>query len=84
MKDVNSVPRSPSQTSIGHGKVHDLVDKENLDVAAEFLNGVSDVSYSAKEEKALRWRLDKRLIPLLWFNVTLGAVDKSTISTGAL
>ncbi|KAL4967091.1 major facilitator superfamily domain-containing protein [Aspergillus stella-maris] len=63
---------------------HTEQSKKALDVAAVFLESTEYTAYTQKEEKALRWRLDKRLIPLLFFNVTLGAVDKSTISTGAL
>lgn len=32
----------------------------------------------------LRWKLDMRLVPILWFNVTLAAMDKVTTSTAAL
>lgn len=75
---VVSEPRDASNLKI--------VDERKLDVAAAFLNRFQgdDAEYTATEEKALRWRLDKRLIPILWFNITLGAVDKSTISTAAL
>ncbi|KAH8894525.1 MFS general substrate transporter [Thozetella sp. PMI_491] len=60
------------------------MEDKNLDIAAGFLSRFEDASYTPQEEKALRWRLDKRLIPILFFNITLGAVDKSTISMGAL
>ncbi|KAI1849649.1 hypothetical protein JX266_004598 [Neoarthrinium moseri] len=40
--------------------------------------------YSRKEEISLRWKIDRRLIPILWFNIILGAVDKVATSTGAL
>ncbi|KAK2036821.1 putative allantoate permease [Colletotrichum somersetense] len=35
-------------------------------------------------EFRLRWKLDLRLIPLLWLNITLPAMDKVTPSTAAL
>lgn len=39
------------------------------DVAAAFANYFeSHETYSDKEAKQLRWKLDYRLIPLLWFN----------------
>lgn len=58
----------------------------NIDVAAQYADHFADSgdTYSAKEEQRLRWKLDFRLVPLLWFNVTLGAMDKVTTATAAL
>lgn len=81
---VPSITDDVASTTVDHDTTSGKVDDKALDVAAAFLNRVDNTPYAAKEEKALRWRLDKRLIPILWFNITLGAVDKSTISTGAL
>ncbi|KAI1333755.1 putative allantoate permease [Xylariaceae sp. FL0016] len=56
------------------------------DVAAaytSYFEGADDF-YTRKEEKSLRWKLDRRLIPILWFNIILGATDKVSTSTGAL
>lgn len=55
------------------------------DVAAAytgFFNG--NESYTEAEVRSLRWKLDRRLIPLLCFNIVLGAMDKVSTSTGAL
>lgn len=67
--------------SVGFGNVTTA----NADVAAQYadqLNG--DNAYTKKEETRLRWKIDLRLVPLLWFNVTLAAMDKVTTSTAAL
>ncbi|KAK8014293.1 transporter [Apiospora arundinis] len=58
----------------------------NIDVAAQYAHRFADSgdTYSPKEEQRLRWKLDLRLVPLLWFNVTLGAMDKVTTATAAL
>ena len=57
----------------------------NVDVAAAYANQFADgEGYSQREWWRLRWKLDMRLVPLLWFNVTLGAMDKITTSTAAL
>ncbi|KAH7310833.1 MFS general substrate transporter [Stachybotrys elegans] len=55
------------------------------DVAARYANQFTDGnSYGIKEWRRLRWKLDLRLVPLLWFNITLGAMDKVTTATAAL
>ena len=55
------------------------------DVAAKYANMFANgESYSKEESTRLRWKLDMRLVPLLWFNVTLGAMDKVTTATAAL
>ena len=57
----------------------------DADIAASYANQFSgENAYTRKEETRLRWKLDLRLVPLLWFNVTLGAMDKVTTATAAL
>ncbi|CAJ2509251.1 Uu.00g142770.m01.CDS01 [Anthostomella pinea] len=60
----------------------------NADVAAAYTSyfdsSESNSGYSRAEERALRWKLDRRLIPILWFNIIIGATDKVSTSTGAL
>lgn len=58
------------------------VDGDIAAVYADQLTG--DNAYTRKEWVRLRWKLDMRFVPLLWFNVTLGAMDKVTTSTAAL
>ncbi|KAH7129824.1 putative allantoate permease [Dactylonectria estremocensis] len=69
-------------SSIGQG---DMANDGDGDIAARYANQLSgENSYTLREWKRLRWRLDLRLVPLLWFNVTLGAMDKVTTATAAL
>jgi hypothetical protein len=61
------------------------VSSGDVDIAATYANQfVGENAYTKKEETRLRWKLDLRLVPLLWFNVTLGAMDKVTTATAAL
>ncbi|KAM5342279.1 hypothetical protein ACJ41O_013245 [Fusarium nematophilum] len=70
--------------SIQHGKA-ESVGSSGADVAAKYANFFAgEESYSRQEWGRLRWKLDLRLVPLLWFNVTLGAMDKVTTATAAL
>ncbi|KAF2805001.1 putative allantoate permease [Mytilinidion resinicola] len=57
----------------------------DVDIAAAYAGQLDgENAYTRKEQVRLRWKLDLRLVPLLWFNVTLGAMDKVTTSTAAL
>ena len=74
-----------STSSVGVGKVETLEPSKDSDVAARYANMFSGGdSYSRTEWVKLRWKLDRRLVPLLWFNITLGAMDKVTTATAAL
>lgn len=55
-----------------------------LDVAAGYASYLGDEGYSAKEERSLMWKLDLRLIPILWLNVCFAAMDKVSTSTAAI
>lgn len=60
-------------------------DGDDVDIAAKYANQLEgENAYTRKEWLRLRWKLDLRLVPLLWFNVTLGAMDKVTTATAAL
>ncbi|KND86994.1 putative transporter [Tolypocladium ophioglossoides CBS 100239] len=68
--------------SIHPGKIDAASD---VDVAAAYANQFTDGDgYTKAEWSRLRWKLDLRLVPLLWFNITLGAMDKVTTATAAL
>ncbi|KAM3448636.1 hypothetical protein MY3296_007595 [Beauveria thailandica] len=54
------------------------------DEAAKYADVFNGETYSSREWVKLRWKLDLRLVPLLWFNITLGAMDKITTSTAVL
>jgi ACS family allantoate permease-like MFS transporter len=57
----------------------------DIDIAAGYADQLDvEDAYTTKEWTRLRWKLDMRLVPLLWFNVTLGAMDKVTTATAAL
>ncbi|KAF2023988.1 MFS general substrate transporter [Setomelanomma holmii] len=57
----------------------------DVDVAAAYAHHLTgENAYTRKEATRLRWKLDLRLVPLLWFNITLGAMDKVTTATAAL
>jgi ACS family allantoate permease-like MFS transporter len=57
----------------------------DTDIAAGYADQIDgEDAYTTKEWTRLRWKLDMRLVPLLWFNVTLGAMDKVTTATAAL
>ena len=61
---------------------HDLAKEDVAAELAEMFRGGE--GYTAEEERRLRWRLDFRLIPILWFNVVLPAMDKVSHGTAAL
>lgn len=64
------------------GTQHDLT-KE--DVAAQFADMFEGgEGYTSREVWRLRWKLDIRLIPILWVNVLLPAMDKVSHATAAL
>jgi hypothetical protein len=74
---------APSGTKdVGQGEVFDHSDAEIAATYADRLDGEN--AYTSQEEKRLRWKLDLRLVPILWLNVTLSAMDKVTTSTTAL
>lgn len=81
-KDITpNITAGDSSGSSTQGKGHVLGE----DVAAKYANVFTNGdTWSPKEWWRLRWKLDARLVPLLWFNVTLGAMDKVTTSTAAL
>ncbi|KAH7039556.1 putative allantoate permease [Microdochium trichocladiopsis] len=55
------------------------------DIAAALADQFSnEPDYDREEEVKLRWKLDLRLIPILWLNIVLPAMDKITPSTAAL
>ena len=63
----------------------DKVASKNADIAASYANQLAgENAYTEKEWRRLRWKLDLRLVPLLWFNITSGAMDKVTPASAAL
>ncbi|KIV99835.1 uncharacterized protein PV09_08504 [Verruconis gallopava] len=76
---------TPADMEDTHSVKIGSVTSATADVAAAYANQFTgEDTYTKKEETRLRWKLDLRLVPLLWFNVTLGAMDKVTTATAAL
>jgi hypothetical protein len=81
-KEVQSIAVT---SEYGHGEVDNLKHhNRDVDIAAAYADRLSgDDAYSHKEERRLRWKLDLRLVPILWMNVTLGAMDKQSTGTSS-
>lgn len=67
---------------VSQGQVFNHSDADVAAAYADRLDG--EDAYTAAEESRLRWKLDLRLVPILWLNITLSAMDKVTTSTAAL
>lgn len=74
MSDPNKVMSAADiedTTSVKMGEVASA----DVDVAAAYAHHLTgENAYTRKEATRLRWKLDLRLVPLLWFNVTLGTL----------
>ncbi|KAI1613447.1 MFS general substrate transporter [Exophiala viscosa] len=66
----------------GKTQQHDLAKEDIAAELAEMFQGGQ--GYTQKEVWRLRWKVDLRLIPILWFNVLLPAMDKVSHATAAL
>jgi hypothetical protein len=63
----------------------EVLNHSDADIAAAYADKLDgENAYTSAEEKRLRWKLDLRLVPILWLNITLSAMDKVTTSTAAL
>ncbi|KAK9420002.1 hypothetical protein SUNI508_06761 [Seiridium unicorne] len=83
MAEITPDNKRPASVTDEEGKP--LQTNKQVDVAATYADYFTENEpYSRKEEVSLRWKLDRRLIPILWFNIILGAMDKVATSTGAL
>ena len=81
MSDIKTAQEDVEES---HSSKETQVITKDADEAAKYANDSGETAYTRKEEVRLRWKLDIRLVPLLWFNVCLGAADKVTTSTAAL
>ncbi|KAI0017114.1 MFS general substrate transporter [Xylariomycetidae sp. FL0641] len=82
---LGSTTLEASSTHKGYTSAADV--SRHADVGAAYggyFQQPGESYYDRGEEVSLRWKLDRRLIPLLWFNIILGATDKVSTSTGAL
>jgi hypothetical protein len=83
MSSEKKVADSGSEThDIAQGHIFSHSDEDIAAAYADKLDGEN--AYTVQEEKRLRWKLDLRLVPILWLNITLSAMDKVTTSTAAL
>jgi hypothetical protein len=75
-----------SKVTVASGDVRDVKQiPRGRDIAAELTEQFSnEPGFDREEEQKLRWKIDMRLIPILFMNITLPAMDKVTPSTGAL
>lgn len=82
-----SATKEPMETTndskdYSEGQVFNHSDADIAAAYADKLDGEN--AYTSAEAKRLRWKLDLRLVPILWLNITLSAMDKVTTSTAAL
>jgi hypothetical protein len=88
MAESSKSPKHQTQAApsfVDEGGKSTVISDRQADVAAAYTGYFSDHEpYTRKEEVSLRWKLDRRLMPILWFNIILGAMDKVATSTGAL
>ncbi|KAK1657224.1 major facilitator superfamily domain-containing protein [Colletotrichum godetiae] len=72
--------KNPDSTDAAVGVV-----ERGGDIAAHLVDQfANEPDYDRQEEVKLRWKIDLRLVPMLWLNITFPAMDKVTPSTGAL
>ncbi|KAG7816751.1 hypothetical protein KL928_004215 [Ogataea angusta] len=74
VKDISmaSVEEAPS-----------VVVEEGDDIGAQYVHLIKD-GYTKKELHKARWKVDLNLVPFLWLNVSIAAMDKVTSATAAL
>jgi ACS family allantoate permease-like MFS transporter len=76
-KHTENFPTKPS--SLKNGIVTDVSTSEAFVLYRE-----SDNDITAEETRALRWKLDLRLMPLLCLTYALQSIDKNTLSYAAV
>lgn len=81
--DVGPLPPKTPSVDVYDTKI--AANEASDDVAAAYAGQLEgENAWTRKEQVRLRWKIDLRLIAILWFNVTLGAIDKVTTATGAV
>lgn len=69
-----------AHASIKLGTTNDSANAEALDLCLD----VDENALSPEAAKALRWKIDLRLMPLLCFTYALQSIDKNTVSYAAV
>lgn len=82
MSDKKALDSGSDTHDVTEGQIFSHSDGDVAAAYADKLEG--EDAYTTKEENRLRWKLDMRLVPILWLNITLSAMDKVTTSTAAL
>ena len=78
-KKVLDISTNPPPVDVTDGEILKHTVGDDGDIAAAYANRLEgEDAYTDKERKRLRWKVDVRLIAILWFNTTLSAVDKVT------
>ncbi|KAK5190992.1 hypothetical protein LTR99_000065 [Exophiala xenobiotica] len=82
----NAASETITQDSLQNANGLITTDKAKLDVAAEFLviHEQQYGDYTKEEATRVRWKIDLRLVPMLFVTQTLCAIDKILISNAAL
>ncbi|PVH69127.1 MFS general substrate transporter [Cadophora sp. DSE1049] len=82
MAASNSIQQARSQER-DESDLKKLALSKDVDIGAAYANALDGSgAYTQAEERALRWKLDRRIIVIMWLLNTLKAVDKVTTSTG--
>lgn len=73
-------------SSTAEGDIENIKQRavRDLDVGAIYAEAAREQPPTREEEVAVRWKVDLRIMPILFFNVILASVDKTSTSTGAL
>jgi ACS family allantoate permease-like MFS transporter len=83
--DKDILQSTTGTRDIFEGLVLDPAIDSKADAAAAYANRLDgEGAYTNEEATRLRWKLDLQLVPILFFNITLSAMDKVTTSTAAL
>ncbi|KAH8680748.1 putative allantoate permease [Xylariales sp. PMI_506] len=83
--DISQAQAAPDASSTNETEVFKVnIAQGDIDVAAQYANILGPDGFSREEEVAVRWRLDRRIMPILFFNVILASCDKTSTATGAL
>jgi hypothetical protein len=55
-------------------------DEKALDLAAHILNSDHAYRYTEKEANAVKWKIDRHLMPVLFLTGMISSIDKTVIS----
>jgi hypothetical protein len=71
----------PIEADEGDEYIKKPVLSKDVDIGLAYANALDGPgSYTRAEERTLRWKLDRRIIVIMWLLNTLKAIDKVTTS----